>query len=41
MFADKKKKKGVNIFAFSVFAIFCFKFYDVNAVKLPKSEGWF
>ncbi|CAF1928762.1 hypothetical protein Bca4012_072029 [Brassica carinata] len=38
MFADKKKKKGVNIFAFSVFAIFCFKFYDVNAVKLPKSE---
>uniref|UniRef100_M4EU51 non-specific serine/threonine protein kinase n=1 Tax=Brassica campestris TaxID=3711 RepID=M4EU51_BRACM len=38
MFADKKNKKGVNIFAFSVFAIFCFKFYSVNAVKLPKSE---
>ncbi|CAH8332569.1 unnamed protein product [Eruca vesicaria subsp. sativa] len=38
MFADKKKKKGVNIIAFSVFAIFCFKFYGVNAVKLPKSE---
>ncbi|KAF8089097.1 hypothetical protein N665_0518s0023 [Sinapis alba] len=40
MFADKKKKKGcVHIFAFSVlFAIFCFKFYGVNAVNLPKDE---
>jgi len=37
----KKKKNDLNIFAFSVFAIICFKFYSVNAIKLPQQEGWF
>ncbi|KAG7647955.1 Protein kinase domain [Arabidopsis thaliana x Arabidopsis arenosa] len=34
----KKKKNDLNIFAFSVFAIICFKFYSVNAIKLPQQE---
>ncbi|KAL1205154.1 putative LRR receptor-like serine/threonine-protein kinase RFK1 [Cardamine amara subsp. amara] len=34
-----EKKKNVNIFAFSVFAIIiCFKFYTINAIKLPQDE---
>ncbi|KAF3513253.1 hypothetical protein F2Q69_00008356 [Brassica cretica] len=39
MFADKKKKKkDINIFVFSVFAIICFKSFSVNAIKLPQDE---
>ncbi|CAH8355428.1 unnamed protein product [Eruca vesicaria subsp. sativa] len=40
MFTDKKKKKkrDINIFVFSVFAIICFKFYSINAFKLPQDE---
>ncbi|KAG2318961.1 hypothetical protein Bca4012_054815 [Brassica carinata] len=38
MFRDKKKKKDINIFVFSVFAIICFNLYGVNAIKLPKVE---
>uniref|UniRef100_A0A1J3D7V8 non-specific serine/threonine protein kinase n=1 Tax=Noccaea caerulescens TaxID=107243 RepID=A0A1J3D7V8_NOCCA len=36
MFAEKKK--DVKIFAFSVFAIFCFKITSINAIKLPQDE---
>lgn len=40
MFADKKKKKkDINIFVFSVFAIICFKSFSINAIKLPQDEG--
>ncbi|XP_010478344.1 PREDICTED: probable LRR receptor-like serine/threonine-protein kinase RFK1 [Camelina sativa] len=41
MYTEKKrnKKKDVNIFfAFSVFAMICFNFYSVNAIKLPQEE---
>ncbi|EOA37363.1 hypothetical protein CARUB_v10011126mg [Capsella rubella] len=35
----KKKKDVPNIFAFSVFAIIiCFRFYGINAIKLPQEE---
>lgn len=40
MFADKKKKKkDINIFVFSIFAIICFKSFSINAIKLPQDEG--
>ncbi|XP_024008635.1 probable LRR receptor-like serine/threonine-protein kinase RFK1 isoform X2 [Eutrema salsugineum] len=39
MFAEKKKKKkDVHVFAFSVFAIICFKFHSINAINLPQDE---
>ncbi|CAN7133536.1 unnamed protein product [Brassica rapa subsp. narinosa] len=38
MFADKKKKKDINIFVFSIFAIICFKSFSINAIKLPQDE---